>query len=190
MCPPPQRRPLACPHALGSPSRRRLGGGGTEGWCRPRRTKEHTQLPGTRWQNAPWGSPPHRPPLHPKVCNWTVSRVNKAVWALAVPQHRTSRHLWPPGLEPDPRGKEGCDLSLRPSCRWALQPAQPLLGSRCPQERKAASPQGGEGFSHRPVPAQSPRLHTQGLGPRPQGKHPAWTVCKMQVLDKCLKACF
>ena len=98
--------------------------------------------------------------------------------------------LWRFAEEVSTGRAEVCDLSLRPSCRWALQPAQPLLGSRCPQERKAASPQGGEGFSHRPVPAQSPRLHTQGLGPRPQGKHPAWTVCKMQVLDKCLKACF
>lgn len=48
------------------------------------------------------------------------------------------------------------DLSLRSSCGWALQSAQPLLGSRRSQKRKTASLQGKEGFPCRPVSARSP----------------------------------
>lgn len=104
----------------------------------------------------PVGNPPPQASPTPRSLQLDcISSQQRAVWALALPQHRTGGSLWPPGSEPGPRGTQGYDFSLRSSCGWTLWPAQPLLGSRCSQERKTASPQGKEGFSCRPVSAQS-----------------------------------
>ena len=104
----------------------------------------------------PVGNPPPQASPTPRSLQLDcISCQQRAVWALALPQHRTGGSLWPPGSEPGPRGTQGYDFSLRSSCGWTLWPAQPLLGSRCSQERKTASPQGKEGFSCRPVSAQS-----------------------------------
>lgn len=147
MCPPPRRRPLACPHAPGSPSQERLGGEGTEGRCRLRRTKEHTRLPGTRCQNGPWGPPHTGLPCTPKFATGLRLKSTNSCLGPAPAPAQNQRTLWPLGLEPDPRGTAGCDLSLRPSCRWALQPAQPCWGPGAPRREKQQVPR-EESASH------------------------------------------
>lgn len=167
--PPPRRRPLACPHAPGSPSQERLGGEGTEGGTELRRTKEHTRLPGTRCQSGPWG-PPHTGLPCPKFTLDCVSSPNKQLpGPCPCPGAQNQRTLWPLGLGLI-RGHSG--LRSEPEAQLQVgPPAQPCWGPERPQERKAASPQGGECFSRRPVSAQSPPAPHTGPRSRPQGKH-------------------
>lgn len=181
--PPTPEEASGLPPCPGSPSQERSWREGKRGRCRLRRTRAHGRLAPAAKRSV--GTPTHRPPLHPEACNWTASQVNKQLPGPCPCPGTEPADTLGPGLEPDPRHS-----GLRPEPEAQLQVGPPastaLLGSRRPQERKAASPQ-EESASHADQSQLSPRLHTQGPVPWPTGKTPCLTVCEMQVLDKYLK---
>ena len=133
--------PWAAPHKSVLAVRAPRGGADSAG---PRSTHG---CPAPAAKTARGDPPPTGLPCTPKFATGLrLESTNSCLGPAPVPA-QNQRTLWPLGLEPDPRGTAGCNLSLRPSCRWALQPAQPCRGPGAPRREKQQVPR-EESASH------------------------------------------